>query len=246
VLLRADALDAEAQFGAESIDSAVAWNRVGVAAKFAGRYDEAAAAYERVRLVAEAMLGSDPDMMATLLHNLGGLAHARCQFDEAEQLARRGLDVRRRSTADERDLAADVAAFAAILEGQERWAEAEASYREALALWRENVDEYEISLTLNGLGAVLRFSGRLAEAESMFEEALSILERVRSTDHPRTATVRNNLAMLHNAMGRRALAIALLERACADLETRLGQSHPATVDVRGNLDRVTRGSAGRE
>jgi tetratricopeptide (TPR) repeat protein len=236
--LRAEAEEAERVCGPDSFDAAVAWNRVGVASKFAGRYDDAEAAYARALPAAEALVDAEPDLLAALLHNLGGLAHSRHRPDVAEPFARRGLTLRRTRCDDPIGVAADTAALAAILETLERWDEAETLYREALGFYEDVGDRYEAAMTLNGLAAVLRFRGRESEAEPAFRRALTMMEAERGPAHPETATVRNNLAMLLNATGRPAEALGLLQDARRDLTDVLGAAHPATRDIAANLSRV--------
>jgi tetratricopeptide (TPR) repeat protein len=237
-LLRAAAEAASRDAGDSSLESAYACNRLGIASKFAGRFDEAEAAYARALPIAESALEAEPDLLASLLHNLGGLAHSRGLYAEAEPFARRGLALREERCNDRPGVAADQAALAAILEGQERWAESEELYRRALEIWECEGDDYEIAMTLNGLAAVVRFSGRPEEAEPLFRRALEMIEAERGPGHPESATVRNNLAMLLNATGRAAEALPLLEQATKDLNEMLGPDHPATRDVRANRHRV--------
>jgi tetratricopeptide (TPR) repeat protein len=227
--------------GASSVDAAVAYNQLGVACKFAGRFDDAAAAYAAALPTAEAEQDHDPALLATLLHNLGGLAHSRGRYEEAEMLARRGLQLRETRCADDNSLAADTAALASILEHRDRWDEAEELYRRALRAWTDVGDRYEIAMTLNGLAAAIRFGGRPGEAEPLFRDALELQEAERGEAHPDTSTIRNNLAMLLNATDRAAEALPLLIRAAADLEAALGPDHPATIDVRNNRDKVAAG-----
>jgi tetratricopeptide (TPR) repeat protein len=238
-LLRTAAAAAARRSGPAALETAIACNRLGVACKFAGRYDEAADAYARALPVAEAEAASDPSLLCTLLHNLGGLAHSRGDDPAAEPSARRGLALRESFCAPgDPAIAEDAAALGAILEGLERWDEAEGLYRRALAIWEGEEDSYEIGMTLNGLAAVVRFSGRPLEAEPLFRRALHLLEQERGDGHPDTATVRNNLAMLLNATGRAELALPLLDSALIDLEASVGAEHPATRDVRANRDRI--------
>ncbi len=236
--MRAEAEDADTEFGPDTWETAAAWNRVGVACKFAGRYDEADDAYARALPVAEAFVDEEPDLLATLLHNLGGLAHSRHRPAFAEPFARRGLELRRTRCDDPIGVAADAAALASILETVDRFDEAEPLYREALAIYQDESDDYEAAMTMNGLAAVLRFAGRPAEAEPLFRDALAMMEVERGPGHPETATVRNNLAMLLNATDRHEEALPLLEQATADLTALLGESHPATVDIVANRDRI--------
>ena len=221
-----------------------AWNLHGVVCKFAGHFDEAEAAYERAGTLNCALVDKDLDLEAVILHNLGGLAHSRRRPHEAETFARAGLALRRQLRSDPNALASDMAALASILETSEQWGEAEALYREALAIWSAVDDDYEVGMTLNGMAAVVRFSGRPAEAEPLFVEAIAKLEAAVGPKHPDSATARNNLAMLLNATGRAQEAIALLARASTDLRAVLGDDHPATKDVAGNLARVRADSTG--
>ena len=221
-----------------------AWNLHGVVCKFAGHFDEAESAYERARTLNCALVDKDLDLEAVILHNLGGLAHSRRRSHEAETFARAGLALRRQLRSGPTALASDMAALASILETREQWGEAEALYREAIAIWSAVDDDYEVGMTLNGLAAIVRFSGRPAQAEPLFVEAIAKLERAVGPTHPDTATARNNLAMLLNATGRAQEAIALLARATTDLRAVLGEDHPATKDVAGNLARVRAGSTG--
>jgi tetratricopeptide (TPR) repeat protein len=237
-LLRVEVEEAVRECGEDSLDAAIALNRLGVACKFAGRFDEAEAAYARVVPTAERLRDVEPDLYATLLHNLGGLAHSRRDYATAEEVSRRGLVFREAHSRDPLAVAADSAALAAILEGLERWEEAEVLYRRALDERERADDRCEVALTLNGLAAVVRFAGRPEEAEALFERALDLLRAERGETHPDTATVRNNLAMLYNATGRTQQALPLLERAAADLESILGPDHPATRDVRDNRDHI--------
>src|SRR5687768_15207841 len=55
-------------------------NSLGVLFKYSGRFDEAKILYERAIRMVERVSGPDQDSLATLLHNLGGLEHARGDY----------------------------------------------------------------------------------------------------------------------------------------------------------------------
>jgi hypothetical protein len=59
------------------------------------------------------------------------------------------------------DVAADIAALAAILDGERRYDESEPLYQRALCLARN----YEIAINSNNLAAVYHETGRLTEDE---------------------------------------------------------------------------------
>jgi Tetratricopeptide repeat len=53
-----------------------------------------------------------------------------------------------------------------------------------------------VAIDVNNMGGVLRALGDLDGARQAFQRALAILEKVFGPDHPRTQTVRGNLAAL--------------------------------------------------
>ncbi len=221
-----------------SIDSACAWNFVGVAAKFSGHFDTAEAAYARALIVAEAA-GPGP-LLATVLHNVGGLAHARGRFADGIPPARRGLAIRETmADADDVPIGLDCAALAALLEGAGEGVEAEQLYRRALrTLDSDPVTGREAALARNGVGSVCQSQERLDEAEQHYCMALVQFEAAAGTEHPQVGHILNNLATLHRRRGHDDEARRLLHRAHNVLLQTLGAMHPVTIQVAGNMARV--------
>jgi len=91
-------------------------NELGIVGKFAGWFDEAGAAYVRAMAMEWGSGAPRPAKVASLRHNLAGLAHARGRFAEAEQFARSGLSMREALIpADPVGMACDEIALAGIL-----------------------------------------------------------------------------------------------------------------------------------
>ena len=135
---------------------ASALNTLGLLRKELGKYDDARACYERALLVLESAGAARPADVATLYHNLGGIEHARGNFAIGEALARKGIELRRRVVSEtDRELAADLVALAAILDGRQQFEEAESLYLEALGTLEQQPDanRHEIAVALNDLGA---------------------------------------------------------------------------------------------
>ena len=118
----------EASLGGEDEDVVTAVNSLAVLFKYNGRFDDAAALYARALWAAEA--GANDESLATLLHNIGGLEHARGNYAAGEAPARRSVELRERALGpDHPHVAADLAALAAIVDGQGRHDEAEGMSR---------------------------------------------------------------------------------------------------------------------
>jgi len=149
-----------------------------------------------------------------------------------EPHARRGLEIRERLLGPEHpNVAADVAALAAILDGQGKRDEAEGLIRRSLAVFERvyGPEHYEVAINLNNLAALRQGKGDDREAEQFYRRALAIKEKLLGADHPDVAMTLNNLAVLGKAQARYAEAEPLYQRALAIFETALGQSHPKTV-----------------
>jgi tetratricopeptide (TPR) repeat protein len=220
---------AERVFGAESDEVAAACNDLGVLAKEAGRFDEGRALYERSLAIVTARDGPDCERAGVLLHNIGGLLHARGDLTAAEPPARRAWELSRaRLGEDDPRTLADAAAYAAILEGLGRLAESETMQRRVLSVQvRLFGDAHsEVAASLHNLAAICEAAGRLEEAESSYRRALAIRETLLGRDAVDTALTCNNLGALLLKTRSVDEATRLFERACATLAAALPPGHP--------------------
>ncbi len=225
---------ARAEFGDGSPEAADTLNNLGVLFKQLGRYDEALSLYRQV-------LGSTPaDSLesATLHHNIGGILHAQGDYTAAEVPARRAWEISRALLGeDDPRTMLDAAAYAAVLDGLERYGESEAIYRRALAIFEAayGPEHYEVAATLHNLGALLAVRGDYPEAEEHYRRALALKETLLGAGSPDAALTRHNLGNMLSRAGRSAEAIAMLQEAVAVLEKRLPPGHPHLVLARKNL-----------
>ncbi len=220
----------EPSLGGEDADVLTALNSLAVLYKYNGRFDEAAALYQRALGAAE-KAGAEDESLATLLHNIGGLEHARGNYAAGEPPARRSVELRERALGpDHPHVAADLAALAAIVDGQGRHDEAETMYERALSIFERTYgpDHYEIAVNLNNLAGVRHAQGRKADAEALYRRALAIKETLLGSDHPDVALSLNNLALLLEG-DRAAEAGPLYQRALEIFASRLDARHPKVV-----------------
>ena len=228
---------AEARLPPGDLLVAATLNSLGVVHKFQARYAEAEPLYQRALVIAKAA-GSSGDE-ATLLHNLGGLAHSRGDFATGEPLARRSVELREELLGpDHPTTAADRAAWGALLEGLGRLEDAERAYAEALAVFEARLGprSLEAASALTALGGVHHARGALDDAERSYRRALDIREQVLGPDHFDLGLTLNNLAMLLVDRARRGDAVALLCRARDIFVRALGADHPHARAVEENID----------
>ena len=238
-LLRATVVMAEAATPRDDLGLAAALNGLGLLCKDLAKYDEARALYGRALSLLEGAPGYHDAWIATIYHNLGGIEHASGNFAEGEPFARRGLAIRRQLDGADDALAADMAALAAILDGQQKQDEAESLYRDALRIYERSPESNagEIAVTLNGLGALYATRGSLEEAEAILTRALSLKQETLGPRHPDVAVTLNNLALVYKRQGEFTRAATLYLDAVDILEHLLGAEHPKAVICRENYTR---------
>lgn len=221
---------------------AEALNALGVIYKFAGRLDDAEPLYRRALAIVEAG-GGGPDHLATLLHNLGGLAHSRGDFATGEPLARRSIEVRQAAWSPGHPaVAADREAWGGLLEGLGRLPEAEQAYRQSLQVFEATLgpESLEAASSLSALASVQHTLGRRDEALASYRRALAIREAKLPPSHFDLGITLNNLGMLLEELDRRDDARAALRRAHTILHAGLGPEHPHTRAAAANCDALSR------
>ena len=95
--------------------------------------------------------------------------------------------------------------------------------------------ELERAKLLVKLGREHYRSARYAMAEPLYEQVLDIRRRVLGDDHPDTAVILNNLALLYRDQGHFAQAEPLLEQALDIRRRVLGNDHVSTAGSLNNL-----------
>jgi hypothetical protein len=155
-------------------------------------------------------------------HRLADLLAASRQFDAARAHYLSAISLYTAESSPQLGVALNDLGF--LDESLERFPQAEANYRKALAAHRKTYGNQhpEVGITLNNLASTISAQGRAAEAEPLLRQALTILEQTLGPHHERTAACAANLADLLSALNRKTAARALYDRAIAIYE-RLGQ-----------------------
>lgn len=203
-----------------ALQRAEAHNQLGVLCKFTGRFAEAEAHYAKALPIYRKSFGARSREMAALLHNLGGLDHARDEFRRGERYARKSVVIARQLLApgDPERLAHEVA-HAALLDGLDRQRESIPIYQRAVRGFTKalGADHYEVASTLHNLASAEHALGRQAAAERHYRQA----EKLLATHPVDQALTRYNLGLLLD--DRR-----LLRKALAAFRKHLGAGHPHT------------------
>lgn len=154
---------------------------------------------------------------ALLLHTAlvtAGEAAEQADQDAEQELAELRAELEGwRESGDRHRQAETVSAIGQLLEKQNRYREAVASYGEALALWRQLEDPGGLASSLDLLGAAHTVLGESAQAASLLEEALAL--RLRLGQPAQEAQTRTYLGLALQKAGRWPAAGEHYEKALA-------------------------------
>lgn len=200
----------------ESVDTALAWNNLGVFYFEAGRREEARQAWESSLELLVATVGADDWRVANTIRNVGLALELEGRDQEALSHFDRALPVMRQAKGDE-DLAVGVlrSQRAQILARLGRNTEALREAREAVEIVRRASPEPTEGLTegLVRLGKILLTTGSVDEAEMVGREALALSQSLFGAEDPRTNDARAVLGRALAALGRSEEALPLLREA---------------------------------
>ncbi len=231
---------ASVAFGEASPAVVSAANALGVVHKYGADFAAAEAAYRRAMAAAAGQADPDPLVQAALLHNLGGLAHARGDAATGIPLAERGARLRAETLgAGHPQVAADWNALGALYHLAGRFDDAARVYRRALAVFEDfyGPGHFEVAMTCANLAVLAGDQGHHEEAESLGRRSLRIFEDVLGPDDAEAGLTLLNLATAVAGQGRRAEAAELTARAAAILAARLPGDHPHVMAAGQALER---------
>jgi tetratricopeptide (TPR) repeat protein len=211
---------------------ASAANALGVVYKHASDYAAAETAYRRAAAAVAGLDGQDPLLEAGLLHNLGGLAHARGDAAAGILLAERCVALRTEVLGPAHpDVARDLNALGALYHLAERFGDAERSYDRALTVFEESYgpSHFEVAMTVANLAVLQSDQGHFAQAESLGRRSLEIFTAVLGPRDAEVGLTLLNLAAAVAGQGREPEAAELTTQAAAILADRLPPGHPHLV-----------------
>jgi tetratricopeptide (TPR) repeat protein len=231
------------EFGEASEQVAEARNNLAVLYKACGRFDEGLHLYQQALDSVVKLNGEDCLASSVIYHNIGGMLHAKGDFTAAEPPGRRAWEISRRLLGEDAPQTLfDAVAYAAILDGLQRYDESEAVYRRALAIFEKTFgpEHYEVAANLHNLAAVLCARGDVDQAEKLYRRALAIKEKLLGEDSPDAALTLNNLGALLTRAGRPEEGAGLLQQAFTILHDRVPPDHPHLALARANLESALR------
>jgi len=217
--------------GADTNNYAMYLGHVGIAARHAGRYDEATKSFTAALAIYETHLGHDSPLVAEMLNALGNVASDQGDERRARDLYREALAIWEHAPADDpRDPLHTLSSLgnsdAALgdLAGARSESERAISGLEAI----DGTESPTLVAPLINLGAVASEQGKLDDAEVTYERALAIVEHGTDLDRTDMADILVDLGDVLHQKGHLGDAAATDIRAIRVCEDVYGPDHPHT------------------
>jgi serine/threonine protein kinase len=187
---------------------------------------------------------NQPLVEAHLENTIGNIYAALGEFQNAEQMARNALALRRSDPAGQpAELAESLFDLAHHLWSQGKLPEAEKYAREGLTV-ATNLDSSVpgrkgtlVAKSLAQLGVIVQDQGRLAEAENLFRESVAVRKQLLGSEHPTVAQSLNSLSGVLALEGKTAEAEKANREAMKVFgwSNRMGETSDADLYNRGNV-----------
>lgn len=183
-----------------------AFNNLGMALRYQGKYDQAEEAYHRAIEIGR-QLDKDPMRLAVYLNNLAGLHRIyKGELREAIKFYNQSLALKKKHLGENivhDDIAKSLNNLGNVWLALGEYDEAEGLFQQALDIRQELGLSDAISTSLLSLGVLYRDRGQLEEAESYLERSLDLRRKVyKETDHSRLASVLASMGVCLQLQGR--------------------------------------------
>lgn len=192
---------------------------------------------QAVQMLDRGEIGNQPDLVAALLDAVSQVLDHAGKSAEAERLASRALELRRRShPGDHPDVAASLSTLGVTLRSLGRFDEAVVTHQTALDMARRLFPEDHacVAQELSNVAACHQSLGRAQEALSHLDTALAMRQRLYGVDHPDVAQNLNNVASCLESLGRQAEALPKYEAALEVYQRVFNGDHARIATVLNN------------
>ncbi|NQU28384.1 MAG: tetratricopeptide repeat protein [Candidatus Marinimicrobia bacterium] len=208
----------------------------GTLARTLGLYQESLPWLEK--LVSVAQSNASEELKATAQNELAFHYKLIAQYEKAEPLYIRALEIKEQSLGEDHpSVAKTLNNLALLYKSQGLYEKAEPLYLRALKIKEQSLgeDHPSVATTLNNLAGLYKSQGLYEKVETLYLRALEINEQSLGKDHPSVATTLNNLALLYDSQGLYEKAEPLYLRDLEISEKALGKDHPSVATTLNNL-----------
>jgi tetratricopeptide (TPR) repeat protein len=224
-LRQAEGFHKESQQVAEILD----W--LGTVFEEVGQGANAERLYKRAILITERALGAESTDTATLLSHLGALYVQTGRPAKGEPLLFRALAINQRRSSNDMSMAQVLELVGNLYVAQDKLAEAEGYYRQALEIFNRHSEQVSAAVVLANLAHLSIMTDRDPEALSYAEQSMSILNRLSNPPPPCSVSTLSVLGGLYARANHLDKAEAYLGEAMRISQNSFGMESPRTARV---------------
>ncbi|KAF7970264.1 hypothetical protein HWV62_24530 [Athelia sp. TMB] len=194
-----------------------------------GRYDEAAALFDRALVGNQRLFGANDARTLLAMYSIAFLYDQQGKYADAEILYQRTLAGQESQLGvNHRYTRLSSHRLAVLYMKQGKYAEAETLFQKSLAGKEKQLgaDHLDTLRTVSGIAELYKHQGRYEESARTFSRVLAGQERRLEKDHPDTLQTARNLAYLLQLLGRYDETENLLLQALPGMEKQHGTGHP--------------------
>ena len=232
-LLRVSVLRAEREMSEEPEVQSAMLSLLGEIYTNIGRYESADSLLEVALKRQQAILPARHADLAATLMRIGKLNYQKGQYDEAEEDYRQALEMYRslRGPSHRDALAAQLGLASVLVQGQDRFSDAEQLLRELITIGRDvfGDDALVMADATRALGLSLFYQAKYSEAEEILRPAVEMYTRLFGRSHPITLITMQTLAATVRDVGKVDESVALQREVLQAYERLYGLEHPNTT-----------------
>lgn len=181
--------------------------------------------------------------MAEVLLKAADYLHERSQYERAEYLYQRALQIQEQTSGLEHPNVASVQdRLACLYRDMGKYERAKPLFQSAVRIFEQALgpEHPQVASPLDGLALIYRKQGQYELAEPLFQRSLAIREQALGPEHLEVALSLNYLGILHMEQGQYELAELLYQRSLTIREQVLGPEHPEVARPLNNLGNLYR------
>jgi len=217
--------------------TAVLYDKIGMAYRALGQYDNALKYYEYALKICKKVLENNHQDTATIYNNIADVFQAKYKHEKALEYYDYALEIRRKVYGEEHlDIAKIYNGKALVFNAMGEYKMALMYYDNDLAISKKILGEmhHDIATNYNNKAKVFDTLGDYAKAVEYYNYALVIDKKVLGEKHPDTAMIYKAMALVFRTLGDYKKAMEYCNYALTIEEEVLGKEHPNTAATYNN------------
>lgn len=223
------------------LDSANAYNALGIVYAFLGEYSAALDFFQIALAIKNNNFGENHPSIAASYNNISNIFKKQGDYDHALMYGLKSLDIRKRVFGDEHpDTATSYNNIGNIYSDMKNYSKAMEYHTNALEIRKRIFGEEhpETAMSYNNIGTIYSSMDDISKAQECFNKALKTYEKVLGKKHSDTAMLYNNIGTIYAMQQDYPKAIECFQMALSIQVDIFGDENPETIKSYNSLARA--------